>query len=117
MFDVRLTSQSTVGLQTSDGHKAGKGGTWRFAGGPAGSSAYVDGPFGRLGFLDIGDTHIGGDSTEEWGVLITYQGMSVVGRYDGQGTLNFTVDQFLQVALDGMDIRQVELEGLGVLVS
>ena len=115
MFDVTLTNQSTVELQTSDGHKVGgNGGTWKFAGGPAGSSAYVDGPFGRFGFLDIGDTHIGGDSTEEWGVLLTYQGMSIVGRYEGQGTLNLTVDQFLQIGLAGMDFRQVELTGLNV---
>ena len=114
MFDVTLTNQSSVELQTSDGHKVGPNGTWKFAGGPAGSSAYVDGPFGRLGFLDIGDTHIGGDSTEEWGVLITYQGMSMVGRYEGQGTLNFNIDPFVQVGLAGMDFRQVELQGLVV---
>ena len=99
-------------LQTSDGHKVGANGTWKFGGGPAGSSAYVDGPFGRFGFLDIGDTHIGGDSGEEWGVLFTYQGMSVVGRYEGQGTLNITVDQFVQYTLSGMDFRQVDLGGL-----
>jgi hypothetical protein len=113
MFDVTLTNNSTAELQTSDGKKVGpNGGTWKFAGGPQGQATYVDGPFGRLGFLDIGDTHIGGDSTEEWGVLITYQGMSVVGRYDGQGTLTFAVDQFLQVSATGMDFRQVSLDGL-----
>ena len=74
MFDVTLTNQSTVELQTSDGHKVGANGTWTFKGGPQGTSAYIDGPFGRFGFLDIGDTHVGGDSGEEWGVLFTYQG-------------------------------------------
>ena len=113
MFDVTLTNNSSAELQTSDGKKVSpNGGTWQFAGGPQGQATYVDGPFGRLGFLDIGDTHIGGDSTEEWGVLICYQGMSIVGRYEGQGKLAFTVDEFLQVALQGMDFRQVELEGL-----
>ena len=115
MFDVTLTNQSPVDLQTSDGHKVGgNGGTWKFEGGPQGKSYYVDGPFGRLGFLDIGDTHVSGDSGEEWGVLISYQEMTVVGRYEGQGTLNFTVNPFLQVALAGMDFRQVELPGLEV---
>lgn len=113
MFDVTLTNQSSVELQASDGTKIGaKGGTWKFAGGPAGSSAYVEGPFGRLGFLDIGDMHIGGDSKETWGVLITYRGMAVVGRYEGGGQLTFNVNQFLQVGLAGMDFREVELEGL-----
>jgi hypothetical protein len=113
MFDVTLTNDSTAELQTSDGHKiSANGGTWKFAGGPQGQATYVDGPFGRLGFLDIGDQHIGGDSGEEWGVLISFRDMTIVGRYDGQGTLNFTVDQFLQVALAGMDFRQVELEAL-----
>ena len=113
MFDVTLTNNSSAELEASDGKKISpNGGTWKFAGGPQGQATYVDGPFGRLGFLDIGDTHIGGDSGEEWGVLITYQGMSFVGRYSGQGTLNFAVDQFLQVNLQGMDFREVELEGL-----
>ncbi len=113
MFDVSLTNGSSVELQTSDGHKIGaNGGTWKFRGGPQGSSYYVDGPFGRFGFLDIGDTHIPGDSGEEWGVLLTYQEMSVVGRYEGEGTLTIGINQFLQVTLSGMDFRQVALEGL-----
>ena len=113
MFDVTLTNGSTAELQTSDGKKVGpNGGTWQFKGGPQGQATYVDGPFGRLGFLDIGDQHVGGDSGEEWGVLVTYQGISFVGRYEGQGTLTLTVDQFLQVNLSGMDFREVELEGL-----
>ena len=113
MYDVTLTNNSPVQLQASDGKQIGaNGGTWTHAGGPAGTSAYIDTPFGRMGFLDIGDSHIGGDSTEEWGVLFCYQEMSVVGRYDGQGKLNITVDQFLQFNLAGMDFRQVALEGL-----
>jgi len=113
MFDVTVTNHSSVGLQASSGATIGaNGGTWAFEGGPAGSSYFVDGPFGRFGFLDIGDTHIGGDSKEEWGVLFGYQGMSFVGRYDGQGTLNVDVGQFLQVTLGGMDFREVEVEGL-----
>ena len=113
MFDVTLTNNSSAELETSNGKKVSpNGGTWTFAGGPQGQATYVDGPFGRLGFLDIGDTHIPGDSGEEWGVLITYQGMAMVGRYEGQGQLAFTVNSFLQVNLEGMDFREVELEGL-----
>ena len=113
MYDVTLTNQSSVELQTSDGHKIGpNGGTWKYAGGPAGTSAYIDGPFGRFGLLDIGDSHIGGDSTEQWGVLIVHRNEAVVGRYEGQGTLNITVDQFVQFALAGMDFREVQLDPL-----
>lgn len=113
MFDVTLTNQSPADLQTSDGKKVGKnGGTWKYKGGPQGQTTYIDGPFGRFGFMDIGDQHIGGDSTEEWGVLFEYQEMSVVGRYDGQGTLSITVDPFLQFQLSGMTFRQVALDGI-----
>lgn len=113
MFDVTLTNNSPAELQASNGQKIGAGGgTWKFAGGPQGQATYIDGPFGRLGFLDIGDQHIGGDSGEQWGVLINYMGESFVGRYEGQGTLTMTVDQFLQVSLAGMDFRQVQLDGL-----
>jgi hypothetical protein len=113
MFDVTLTNNSPADLQSSDGHKINaNGGTWKFEGGPQGKSYYVDGPFGRFGLLDIGDQHIPGDSTEEWGVLVRYEDMTFVARYEGQGTLNITVDQFLQFDLNGMDFRQVELEAL-----
>ena len=113
MFDVTLTNNSTAELDTSNGDKIKpNGGTWTFKGGPQGQATYIDGPFGRFGFLDIGDQHIGGDSGEQWGVLFSYQGMTVVGRYEGQGTLDITVEQYLQIALAGMDFREVELEGL-----
>ena len=113
MFGVTLTNGSTAELQASDGTKIGpNGGTWSFRGGPQGSSYYVDGPFGRFGFLDIGDTHVPGDSGEEWGVLFAFQEMSVVGRYEGEGAMTIDINLFLQVALSGMDFRQVELEGL-----
>ena len=115
MFDVTLTNQSTQEFETSGGDKIGNGGTWKFRGGPAGASYYVDGPFGRFGFLDIGDNHIPGDSDEEWGVLFSYQEMSIVGRYAGEGALNITVDPYLQVQLAGMDFRQVSLDGMIIL--
>lgn len=113
MFDVKLTNGSSAELETSNGKKVSpNGGTWTFAGGPQGQATYIDGPFGRLGFLDIGDQHVPGDSGETWGVLITYLGVAMVGRYEGQGSLAMTVDPFLRVTLSGMDFRQVELEGL-----
>ena len=113
MFDVTLTNQSPAALTASDGSTiAPNGGTWSHAGGPQGQSTWIDTPFGRFGFLDIGDTHIGGDSGEEWGVLICFQEMSVVGRYTGQGALTITVDPFVQFQLAGMDFRQVQLNGL-----
>jgi hypothetical protein len=113
MFEVQLTNQSPAQLAVFDGTTiAPNGGTWHYAGGPQGQVTWIDTPFGRFGFVDIGDAHIGGDSTEEWGVLFCFQEMSVVGRYNGGGTVNITVDQFLQFNLEGMDFRQVQLNGL-----
>jgi hypothetical protein len=118
LFDVTLTNQSPAELDASDGTKiAPNGGTWQYAGGPQGQSTWIDTPFGRFGFIDIGDTHIGGDSNEEWGVLFCFQAMSVVGRYNGQGTLNITVDPYVQFNLAGMDFRQVQLDGLVIAMS
>ncbi len=115
MFDVTLTNNSTAKLQTSDGKTVNpNGGTWKFAGGPQGQVTYIDGPFGRLGFLDIGDQHIGGDSKETWGVLIAYQGEEIVGRYEGGGRLKVVVNQYCQAELSGMDLRQVFLPAMEI---
>jgi hypothetical protein len=69
---------------------------------------------GVLSFHDIGDTHIGGDSGETWGVLVAYQGEEFVARYEGGGQLAVEINTFYQATLSGMDIRQVELPGLQI---
>ena len=113
MFGVNLTNSSSATLSASNDDQIAPSATWQFDGGPAGQTFWVDGPMGRIGFLDLGDTHIPGDDPVfQWGVLIGYQAMSIVGRYEGQGTLALVVDQFLQVSLSGMSFRQVSLDGL-----
>ncbi len=67
---------------------------------------------GDLSFQDIADTHLGGDTGQTWGVLVRYGNEAVVGRYEGGGVLSVTFDQFLQVSLAGMALRQVQLDWL-----
>ena len=64
---------------------------------------------GTINFLDIGDVHIGGDSKETWGVLVSFQGEETVGRYEGEGALEVVINQFGQVELKNMDLREVSL--------
>jgi hypothetical protein len=74
---------------------------------------------GSLSFRDIGNTHISGDSKESWGVLITYQGRHMVGRYDGgNGLLEITWDEHLQALVGGkMTLRNVLLDPLVPLLK
>jgi hypothetical protein len=67
---------------------------------------------GALRFHDIGDTHIGGDSDETWGVLIAYQGEEYVGRYEGGGQLAVEINAYYQAVLSGMDPREVHLPAI-----
>ena len=113
MFNVSVTNNSGVPLSGSDGTKLPpSGGMWKTTSQALSGWGFVLTPFGPAGFVDIGANHIPGDSSETWGVLLAYQGMSVVGRYEGQGQLVLDLDTFLQVGMEGMDFREVELEGL-----
>ena len=111
-FLVNLVNNSNATLTASTGDMIVPGGQWQLQPGATGKPFHLDTPMGRVGFSDIGDQHIPGDSGETWGVLIGYQEMSVVGRYEGGGTLDCVVDPYFQVILTGMDFRQVQLNGL-----
>lgn len=111
MFSLNVNNKSSAMLIASSGDMIKPGTGWGTGG--TGDPMYVDGPMGRIGIVDIADTHIPGDSKETWGVLIGYQEMSFVGRYEGQGMLILDVNRFFQVTLSGgMDFRQVSLDGL-----
>ena len=56
---------------------------------------------GRVNFTDIGDKHAGGHSKATWGVLISYQGEELVFRYEGDGQIQLTVNQFGQAEMSG----------------
>ena len=86
------------------------GGTW--TSGTMGNTFAHSDQFGSISFVDLGDQHIGGDSGETWGCLITYQGGHMVGRYEGGGQLKVTFNKYLQATLAGMDLRLVQLDAL-----
>src|SRR4051794_26912069 len=108
MYNVSVMNASQFQLDASDGSQILPGATWNSS--KAIGNAWVRSiERGTLGFFDIGDVHIPGDSGETWGVLISYQGEEVVGRYEGGGKLNVTINRYGQAELSGMDLRQVEL--------
>ncbi len=73
MYQLTLTNHSNVSLElVGGGHAIPSGGEWK-SGNLADVTIIVP-TRGTLSFHDIGDTHIGGDSDETWGVLIAYQG-------------------------------------------
>jgi hypothetical protein len=108
MYNVNVANKSSYIWQASDGTIIEPNGQWSTS--EAIGNAFVQcQQLGTVNFLDIGDTHIPGDSNETWGVLISYQGEEVVGRYEGGGQLNVIINGFGQAALSGMDLRQVQL--------
>ena len=96
----------------SDGGNVPPNATWNVQGQTLGNAWIKCDQLGTLNFLDIADTHIPGDSGQTWGVLVSYQGEEIVGRYEGGGQLAAAINQFGQVTLSGnMSIRQVSLSG------
>lgn len=77
----------------------------------SGESVNIEVPgYGNVVLSDLGDSHIDGDShnsSEPWGVLISYQGMDVVGRYGGPGQLTMTLGKRGNFTLSGMTFRDV----------
>ena len=74
-------------------------------------NAYLTIPgLGQANFIDIADSHIGGDGPETWGVLINYQGEAWVFRYEGGGELSATLTSYgvLQIS-SAFSTREVEL--------
>lgn len=111
MYQISLTNNSKTGIGFLGGNQViPPGDSWKS--GNLGNVTLNIWTRGPLDFLDIGDTHIGGDSKETWGVLIAYQGEEFVGRYEGGGQLTVVVNQYNQVELSGMDLREVSLPAL-----
>ena len=92
-----------------DARAVASGADWSPTQQPIGNAWIRSTEWGVLNFLDIADTHISGDSKETWGVLVSYQGEEIVGRYEGAGQLKATINEFGQVELTGMDFREVSL--------
>ncbi len=107
MYHVTIVNQSEVTLTTSNGNTIAPGATWES--GDIGNAWVRSDQVGTLNFLDIADQHIGGNTDETWGVLISYQGEEIVGRYEGGGRLKVTLNKYLQAHLSGMNLRQVHL--------
>ena len=113
MYQVSLTNNSNVGLGFLGGNQViPPGDQWKS--GNLGDVTIIVPTRGPLSLHDIGDTHIGGDSKETWGVLIAYQGEEYVGRYEGGGQLTVEVNEYYQVVLSGMDLRQVYLPAMEI---
>jgi hypothetical protein len=110
MYTVTITNSTESPMTTADGQTIEPNGTWQS--GELGNTWVHSDQFGALSLVDIGDQHIGGDSSETWGVLITFGGENMVGRYEGGGTLKITFNEFLQAVVSGMDLRLVALSQL-----
>jgi hypothetical protein len=115
VYQLSVTNNSNVGVGFVGGNEIipSGGGTWQSADNLG--DVTLDVPTrGPLSFHDIGDQHIGGDSSETWGVLIAYQGEEMVGRYEGGGQLTVEINDYYQAVLGGMDIRQVSLPSMEI---
>jgi len=111
-YRVKVMNGSPYTWYDATGTEVRAGDGWNAEGKTLGNAFLNSNELGALNFLDIGDTHIPGDSKETWGVLISYQGEEIVGRYEGGGQLTAEINQFGQVQLGGnMDFRQVALSG------
>jgi hypothetical protein len=107
-YTVTITNSTSSPITAGDGSTINpNGGTW--TSGTLGNTYAHSDELGAISFIDIGDKHIGGDSSETWGVLITYQGEHMVGRYEGGGKLAVSFNPYLQATISGMDLRLVEL--------
>ena len=112
MYIINVTNNSPYGIGFLGGNQVIPDGGGTYTSGNLGNITLTIPQRGPLDFVDLGDTHIGGDSSETWGVLISYQGEEYVGRYEGGGQLTVVVNQYSQVTLSGMDLRQVSLDAL-----
>ncbi len=113
MYVVTVVNWSRLTWTASDGTNIGpNGGKWQT--GAIGNAWINCVQMGTMNFLDIGAEHVPGDSSETWGVLISYQGEEIVGRYEGGGKLNVTINQFMQAELSGIDLREVSLPAMTV---
>lgn len=107
MYTVTITNSSGATMTTADGKTIGPDQTWTSA--AIGNTYAHSEEFGSISFRDIAGEHIPGDSGETWGVLITYQGAHMVGRYEGGGQLKVTFDKHLVAHVSGMHFRHVQM--------
>jgi hypothetical protein len=116
-YSLILNNSTGSVLDASDGKQIRPGDVWKAD--ELGNAYFHSDEVGSLSFRDIGDEHISGDSKETWGVLITYQGSHIVGRYEGdRGVLDITWDKHLQVVVGGkMDLRHVLVNPLVIAVE
>ncbi|HEX8744437.1 MAG TPA: hypothetical protein VF712_15010 [Thermoleophilaceae bacterium] len=114
MYQLSVTNNSKYGIGFLGGNQVIPEGGGQWKSDNLGDVTLTIPTRGPLDFLDLGDHHIGGDSKETWGVLIAYQGEEIVGRYEGGGQLTVVVNQYYQVELSGMDLRQISLSALEV---
>jgi hypothetical protein len=109
-YVVTLANESPLTLSTHNDDPIAPGTTWTSE---ALGNGYVTNPLlGTLSFYDIGKTHIGDDSDETWGCLISLRGYQYVGRYDANGQLSVTVNALLQAFLGGLDLTPISLDAL-----
>ena len=109
-YTLQVQNASPYAWAGNDGAIVPPGAIWTPQQEPLGNAWIKSDELGTLNFLDLGDNHIPGDSGETWGVLISYQGEEMVGRYEGGGQLRAQINPYGQVQLSGnMDIRQVSL--------
>ena len=109
-YTVTIENSTDTPITAGDGTVIAPGGNW--TSGTLGDTFAHSDEFGSISFVDLGDQHIGGDSSETWGCLITYQGEHMVGRYEGGGQLTVSFNRYLQATLTGMDLRLVQLNPL-----
>ncbi|MFL5780728.1 MAG: hypothetical protein ACJ760_05400 [Thermoleophilaceae bacterium] len=114
MYQLSVTNNSPWGIGFLGGNEVIPPGGGQWKSGDLGNLTLTVPQRGPLDFVDLGDNHIGGDSSETWGVLIAYQSEEIVGRYEGGGQLTVVVNGYSQVELSGMDLREVSLPGMWI---
>jgi len=74
-------------------------------------NGYINVPgIGGVTFIDIGERQMGGHSKKKFGVFISYQGEEAVFRYDGEGEMQVTINEFGQAEISGNgDLIQIKL--------
>jgi hypothetical protein len=110
MYTVTIKNSTGAPMTTADGQKIDPDGSWESK--ELGNTYVHSDEFGSMSFRDIADKHIGGDTDETWGVLISYGGQHMVGRYEGGGHLDVTFNDHLQAEVSGMNLRRVHLSPL-----
>jgi hypothetical protein len=107
-YTLSVANGSEYEMQGSDGANVPSGATWQPSG-VHGNAWISSTELGTINFLDLGARHIPGDSDETWGVLLSYQGEEIVGRYEGAGGLTVAINEYGQATPSGMDFREVSL--------